>query len=509
MRLHRFVPFAAAALVAAGCSSNWGKQKTCLDTGCGSGLVCETVVGGAPACFHPIYVSGRVYDLADADTSTNGLADARVVGQDVNGAPVSSVAISGVDGAYEFTVTAPRSSDGSPASGSVTLRVDRAGFEPFPSGLRTALPIALTGATHGSNRWTVQGSLTDVGLEAIPSAPAGEITGTVRLPPPGGVLVVAECGGVGYTAVPGSDGTYAIFNLPDGICDVAAYAKGVNYAPVTVTVAAAGTNLVTADLARSAVPTATVSGSVQFVSSTFWDYTSVLLVVDSTYDAARVRGIAPPGLKASNVTKGASWSISGIPDGHYRVLAAFETDYVVRDPSDIGGTAVLDFQVVGGVPLLMDDTTSAASLSGFKITGAVRLTAPIADDTGACSTSAAPYTLPADPRTLPVGGCTTTSATPSFAWMSYPSTDVYEVTVVDELGATVWQAQVEKGAGGVTYGATASPPVSNTLVAAQALATGASYQVRVKAQTTDPQTGAVTSTLSTSEDLLGVFTVVP
>jgi len=92
--------------------------------------------------------------------------------------------------------------------------------------------------------------------------------------------------------------------------------------------------------------------------------------------------------------------------------------------------------------------------------------------------------------------------------MSYPSTDVYEVTVVDELGATVRQAQVAKGAGGVTYGATTSP-VSNTLVAAQAVATGASYQVRVKAQTTDPQTAAVTSTLSTSEDLLGVFTVVP
>jgi len=506
MRLRRFIPFAAAAFVAAGCGSN--SEKTCVETGCSSGLVCEPVAGGKPACFDRIYVSGRVYDLAIAETSTNGLADARVVGQDVNGAPVSSVAISGVDGHYEFGVSAPRNSDGSPATGSVTLRVDRAGFEPFPFGLRTALPIALTGATHGSGRWTVQSSLTEVGLDAIAGAPAGEITGTVQLPSSGGVLVVAECGGVAYTAVPGSDGTYAIFNVPDGVCDVAAYAKGVNYTPVHVTVAEAGTNPVTADLARSAVPTATVSGGVQFVSSTFWDFTSVLLVVDSTYDAARVRGIAPPGLKASGVTKGSNWTISGIPDGHYRVLAAFETDYVVRDPSDIGGTAVLEFQVVNGVPLLMDGTTGAASLQGFKITGAVRLTAPIADGTGVCSTSSTPHALPADPGTLPVGGCTTTSAAPAFAWMSYSATDVYEVTVVDELGATVWQAQIDKGASGVTYGATASP-VSNTLVAAQALATGATYQVRVKAQTTSPSSGDVTSTLSTSEDLLGVFTVVP
>jgi hypothetical protein len=94
--------------------------------------------------------------------------------------------------------------------------------------------------------------------------------------------------------------------------------------------------------------------------------------------------------------------------------------------------------------------------------------------------------------------------------MSYSSTDVYEVTVVDELGATVWQAQVEKGATGVTYGATASPVLSTgTLVGAQPLVAGATYQVRIKAQTTDPQSGAVDGTLSTSEDLLGVFTVVP
>jgi hypothetical protein len=506
MRLHPFVPFAAAALVAAGCGGD--DKKTCVQTGCGSAQVCESVVGGAPACFDPVYVSGRVYDLAIADPSTNGLSDSRVVGQDVDGAPVSSVAISGASGTYEFRTTAPRNSDGSPASGSVTLRVDRAGFEPFPSGLRTALPIALTGATHASGRWTVQGSLTDVALDAIASAPAGEITGTVQLPSSGGVLVVAECDGVAYTAVPGSDGAFAIFNVPDGPCEVAGYAKGVNYTPVDVTVAGAGPNPVTADLAKSAVPTAAVSGNVQFVSSTFWDYTSVLLVVDSTYDAARVRGIAPPGLKATDVTKGGTWTISGVPDGHYRVLAAFETDYVVRDPSDIGGTAVLEFQVVNGVPLLMDGTTSAASLAGFKITGAVRLTAPIADATGVCSTSSAPHELPADPGTLAVGGCTTKSATPSFAWMSYASTDVYEVTVVDELGATVWQAQVDKGANAVTYGATASP-VATTLVDAQPLAIGATYQVRVKAQTLDPKTGAVTSTLSTSEDLLGVFTVVP
>jgi hypothetical protein len=417
------------------------------------------------------------------------------------------VGISSTAGRYDLAVSTPvsRHADGSPASGTVTLRVDRAGFAPFPSGLRTALPIALTGATHAGGRWTVQGTtLTDVGLEAIASPPAGQIVGTVRQAPAGGVLVVAECGGVGHTAVPGSDGSYAIFDVPDGACEVAAYAKGVNYTPAAVTVAAAGTNPAVANLDRSAVPAATVSGSVQFVSSTSWDLTSVLLVVASTFDPLRVRGVAPPGLQARDVRKASTWTITGIPDGHYRVLAAFQTDYVIRDPSDIGGTAVREFQVVNGVPLLMDGTTRADSLQGFKITGAVRLTAPIADGTGACSTS--PMALPADPAALPVGGCATSSASPTFAWESYPATDLYEVTVVDELGATVWQADVQKTANAVTYGTTGSP-VSSTIVSAQALQAGTTYQVRVKSLATDPQAG--TSTLSASEDLLGVFTYAP
>jgi len=511
----RLAAMATAAVVAAGCGSNsFTPIPTCLELGCSDGRVCEPMVSRpAPGCFDPVFLAGRVYDLGSADPGSNGVGGARVVGQDVDGAPVSPVAVSAADGSYTLGVTVPvlRNDDGSPASGSVTLRADAAGYQTFPTGLRTALPIALTSAAHADGRWTVQSGVTDVGLEAITGAPAGEIVGTLELPVGGGALVVAVCAGTAYTALPGTDGTYEIYNVPDGICEVTAYAQGVNYTPVGgVTVEAGGVNPVTADLAQSPVPTATVHGSVQFVSSTYWELTSVLLVVDSTYDAVRVRGLAPPGLKASDVSKGGSWTITGIPDGHYHVLAAFETDYVVRDPSDIGGAAVLEFQVVDGVPLLMDGTTSAATLQGFKITGAVRLTAPLDDGTGACSTAAAPLALPADPGGLPVGGCSTASATPTFAWQSYSATDVYEVTVVDELGATAWQAQVAKSSGQVevAYGATASP-VSKTLSAATPLAPGATYQVRIEAQTIDSQSGTVTSTLSTSEDLLGVFTYAP
>jgi hypothetical protein len=499
MRLHRLAAVATTALAAAACGGSSNTPPTCFQTGCSTaGQVCENVAGGAPACFDPVYVAGRVYDLA----TTNGIVGARVVGQDVNGAPVSSVALSTTGGAYQFKVgmAVTRNADGSPASGTVALRVDAKGYATFPSGLRVALPIALTSATHGTGRWTVQTSLTDVGLQAIAGAPAGEIDGTVQLPASGGVLVVAECGGVAYTAVPGSDGTYKIFNVPDGTCSVTAYAKGVNYTPVAVTMTAGVPSPATADLVKSAVPTATVSGNVNFVSKTDWPTTSVLLVVASTYDAARARGISPPGLKASNVSNGSNWTITGIPNGHYRVLAAFETDYIVRDTSKTGGTEVLEFQVLNGVPYLMDGTTSAASLGSFKVTGAVRLEAPIADTTGACSTLS---TLPADPGTLPVGGCTTTSTSPTFAWEAYPSTTYYEVTVVDETGVTVWDAQAS--ASPVAYGATTGN-VTSTTTPAQTLTVGSTYQVRLNAYQTQ---GTITSWLSASEDLLGVFTVVP
>jgi hypothetical protein len=505
MRPHSHFVILATVFAITACSSS-SSQKSCDpvgQTGCASGLVCETVPGSAPTCFDPLYVDGRIYDLADANPSTNGLGDARVVGQDVNGAPVSAAVVSGSDGSYEFAVHAPRSPNGSPASGTVTLRVDRAGYATFPSGLRTALPIALTTATHATGRWTVQSPLSNVGLNAVANAPAGKITGTVTLPPAGAVLVVAECGALAFTAVPGNDGKYSIFNVSDGPCTVTAYAKGVNYAPASVNVAAAGPNPVTANLVPSTAPTATVSGTVQFVSSTHWSSTSVLLVVASTYDAARVRGISVPGLEASGVSAG-NWAISGIPDGHYRVLAAFETDYLVRDPSDIGGTAVLEFQVVNGLPLLMDGTTSAATLQGFKITGAVRLTAPFADATGACTTLAS---LPADPAALPVGGCATTSATPTVAWEAYPSTTYYEVIVVDETGATVWDATASSSP--VDYGAAAGTGnVTATLTAAQPLIPGATYQFRVRADQTKGGGGGF-STISTSEDLLGIFTFVP
>ncbi len=107
---------------------------------------------------------------------------------------------------------------------------------------------------------------------------------------------------------------------------------------------------------------------------------------------------------------------------------------------------------------------------------------------------------------LPVGSCTTTSTSPTFAWDAYPSTTYYEVTVVDQTGATVWQVNTNATGSPVDYGTTAGTGnVASTITPAQTLTTGSTYQVRVRAY----KVQSTTTTISASEDLLGVFTVVP
>src|SRR5690606_7173171 len=100
----------------------------------------------------------------------------------------------------------------------ITLRVDAAGYQSFPGGVRQALPID-TGAAvaEEGGGYRVESPLTEVGLIALGAdAGTGVLAGHVETPTGTGVLVVAESAGVGYSAIADRDGDYAIFNLPDG-----------------------------------------------------------------------------------------------------------------------------------------------------------------------------------------------------------------------------------------------------------------------------------------------------
>ena len=379
--------------------------------------------------------------------------------------PASTVAISKSDGSYQLTLPRTRRADGTPVGGAVTLRADRAGYQSFPGGVRQALPLDLSAPSHASGAWSFPSALTDVGLAALPAGSGtGTIRGTLPLPAAGtGVLVVAETSSAphGFSALADRSGAFALLNLPAGDYAVKAYAKSVSYTPATLTLPAGGDTSV--QLARAGDAAGTVGGSVQIVNGGLGTATSVILVVESTFDPALVRGDSPPGLRAGDVT--GAFSIAGVPDGRYVALAAFEDDHLVRDPdTSIGGTQIQHVEVTNG---------AAVAVPGFKVTGALDVLSP-----GAAAAEAV------------------ASATPAFSWVDDSSEDRYDVTVLDGFGNVIWQMQLPGVSGGnpsVVYGQAGGTPA-----AAPALLPGMYYQFKaVSSKNGTP--------ISQTEDLKGVF----
>lgn len=428
------------------------------NTGCDDNQACERIQGGDPTCVAAVVVAGRVFDLE----TNSGIAGARIVALDANGGAVSFVATSGSDGSYTLPIPTMRTSAGAPAEAfTITLRADANGYVTFPAGIRPALPFDTGTAVLTNGRYEIKSALTDVGLLKL--AAGGPATGTIK----GSVadnstsssaLVVAEVNGVGYTAIAGRDGDYTIFNVPAGSAAVQAYARGHNYVAKTADVAAGKTVDVNLDVSPDAA--STVSGSVNIVNGGLGTATSVILVVESTFNTVLARGETPPGLRAPdpgtapNVTN--AFSMTGVPAGRYVVLAAFENDHLVRDESSIGGTAILHQQVVAGQDVAIADS--------FKLTGAIDLVGP-----GAM-------------------GIETVSGAPTFAWVDDSSEDRYAVTVFDSYGNVVWEGGTPKSVTTLAYGG-------------PALKTGSYYQFRV-ASIKDPS-----EVISRSEDLKGVFVV--
>ena len=414
---------------------------------CPGGEVCEDVDGGEPACFAPLSVSGWVYDLAD----DGGVEGARVVARDANGAALSSVAVTAADGTYELAVPTRRDADGQPIGDAFTLRADAAGYVSFPVAPRTALPLDPEAATVEDPVLT--GVAADIGLLALDDAGGlGSIAGRVDAGSaetgPGGTLVV----GGGRTAVADRDGTFVVFNVAPGSVEVAGYRQGLNLNPASAEVEA-GERTEGVVLEAEGAAEGSASGTVQIVNAPGGAVTSVILVVEDTFDAQAIRGEAPAGLRAAGVT--GDWSIEGVPDGRYVVLAAFENDDLVRDPdTSIGGTDIVTIDVRGGEEVV----------DGFKVTEALAVIGPGADEPDLVS---APLTL---------------------EWVDDSSEDEYEVEVFDALGNLVWGATVEGPRGNDPASVAYDGPLESGMV----------YQFRA----TSIKDGVP---LSTTEDLRGVF----
>jgi len=466
--MNRLLACALVALVSACGSNDKTKCDPVAQTGCGSGQVCEAVQSGTPACFAPVLVRGTVADLS----SSALLNGAHVVALDPNGAPVSTVAVTAnngtTNGAYELKVPATRDAAGKPVQASLTLRADMQGYQTFPGGLRTALPVDLSGATLVGSNWVASGPLTALKLAPLASAGTTFIHGSVANAPSGaGTLVVAEPvgGGAGLTGVADDAGNYAIFNLTQGTAYVVtAYTKGANYSPVTTVALAAGDNAV-ATLALGSGTGATLTGGLIFNNGASSNI-QVTLVVQSTFVPNLDRGESPPGL---TVQAGASgYTFDGVPDGKYVVLAAFGLDGDVRDVSGTGNTAAPLVTIQSGAVV--------GTPPAFKIIPAVDLLT-----IGGTTVSATPVVLPG-----------ATAPTPTFVWQTGSvdsSATNYSVDVFDSFGTPVFSVTVPNTTTSVTY-------------AGPALQAGMYYQLRISALKT-------TSQLSQTEDVAGVFTWQP
>jgi len=423
-------------------------------TGCEEGLACEEVQGtDGFECVAPLLVKGRVFDLQ----SDEGIEGALVVARDANNVATSGVAITGADGEYELSVRSPRDADGNPTAKSITLRADADTYQSFPTPPRVAIPVDLSNAT--GDPATVENAATDIGMLALPDTDGlGTVAGTVVADHPGGTLVVVggSSDGGGVTGIADLDGTYSVFNVPQGSHDVRGYKVGLNLEATDADVSV-GELTENVDLLETGEATAVVSGTVEIVNPGNGDDTSIILVVEETFRANVASGEPPPGLRAAGVS--GDWSIDGVPDGNYVVLAAFENDFLVRDPdTSIGGTSIVRITVSGSSQELSDS---------FKITGSLDGVSPTGEEV--------------------------VSSSPTFVWEDDSSEDHYEIVVFDAFGNLVWE---DKAIPGVSGSKTVSVPYGGP-----ALESGLIYQFR---GTSIKKNG---TPISRTEDLKGVFTV--
>jgi hypothetical protein len=449
----------ALALSIASCGDDPETCSVGSREGCEEGFVCEAVAGGEPTCFTPIQLRGRIFDAA----SGAGIEGATIVALDASAAPRSVVARSAVDGTYVLPVAVERAEDGAFNSESVFLRVDADGYQTFPTAPRTALPIEVSEGelmdVEGAR--VIMNTTTDVALIGFSTGSGGgRIEGVVDHPDGGGVLVVAEQGGTAVsTAISDRDGAFILFNVPAAATEVKGFRANLNVSPVSLTTSGA-VDLVT--LTATTEGLASVSGNINFADAGgVAQLTTVILVVDSTFDPEAVRGEAPAGLRADMVS--GAYTITGVPPGRYAVLASFENDDLVRDPDEgIGGTEVVRIDVAG----------ANVDLEVFKVTAALAVVGPGADT------------------------IETIAGDPTFEWADDSSEDGYELRVFDSFGDIVHEDLMVpsvSGAATVTYtwsGATLEP--------------GMIYQFRAWSyrERTPPRTY-----ISATEDLRGVFRV--
>jgi hypothetical protein len=434
---------------------------------CGGNLVCAELDSGEHKCFLPVLITGTVFDTK----TTSPVAGAHVISLDAQSTAVTDVGITDAAGKYELDVPTVRVASGEPVpaffKSSFTMRSSSNGYQTFPGGIRTALPIDASSAKQSEAGWVIDTPLTKIALVPLPpdQQGRGSLSGQIKAEgASAGVLVVAEGGPEVASAVSDKSGHYTIFNVAAGTYTVSGYSAGLQLTPAMATVQ--GTIVTGIDLTQSMDALGSISGSLQLVNASGGTATSVVLVVASTFSDTFVRGEVPRGLRtplSGPPTVTGEFAIKDVPQGEYVVLAAFENDLLVLDPDpNIAGTQIVKVKMAApgaAIPLS----------SSFKVTDALQIKGPGSKEAEAVS----------DP--------------PTFTWVDDSSEEFYSIDVYDSYGNKVWENPMV-------------PSVSGGDVTLQyggpKLEKGLYYQFRV---TSFRSPGGKVGPISKTEDLLGVF----
>lgn len=365
-------------------------------------------------------------------------------------------AASDADGAYAIKL--------SPAG--YTVRVRAQGFESSPPAGVPAVPVQVLNGKTTLKPVSLKDFADSANATAFVSGNAGA---------PGALVVIEDSSDpdVHYSAVADDNGDYVIYNLLPALYDFAGFAKGYDIAP-ELSVDISGADMVQ-DLVGTAQTGNTVSGQITFLAVTNGKV-DITLVHPETRDPI-------PGMVTFNNTNN-NYAQTGVANGTYLAWATLANDGYVMDPDWIVKN--------GGMPAAIEVTVSDMDVvQDFSVTGAVSLTSPTNTQTNL---------TPAIVETL----------TPTLEWVKYPSSAEYVVEVFDKDGTSIFG------------GHTVLSEVDGTIEANHAQITSASNSMQVSSTMGDDyyvpledgetyrwKVSAVkdSSFISTSEDLMGVFTV--
>ncbi|MEN8131584.1 MAG: carboxypeptidase-like regulatory domain-containing protein [Pseudomonadota bacterium] len=428
--------------------------------GCGGGGGDSGGSGGGGAGVSSAQKYGDLdITIIDGNSDTEApIPDANILVFDAaSGDPVNNLT-SGADGSVTQTLEV----------GDYQLKVSANGFSPSPPTGVPPLPVQISDSLTS-----------DITITLYPLADAetlGTITGQVSNTTEAGlagVLVVAEIGDSSVATISAEDGSYILHNVPAGDASLTAYLGGFNFPAISPVAVTAGAVSADQNIVAVSEATGVINGHISFTSIEG-------LIVDITLLHPGTREVIP-GLSVYTDAS-ANYSMTGIPDGHFEIIASLENDGYVIDP---------DIAVTQGIPTA-DVVDGNIQTKDFKVTGAIELDMPA----------------------QPIGGIIPKlSTTPSFTWhqaSSYSNADYYVLEVVDESGSTIWGGFDLAGDPKVTW--PKEDPITidynfDFTATLPTLEAGRYYQLRIYASKEDTTSPLGFKLISSTETLDGVFKV--